>query len=254
VSVILWLTTWCGTSEAEFHGVRDGDDAYYDGSPPSHIRLYPDEFMATWIDFELRLKHEVRFFDESGRRSLDELFEELPTIAGGKAIVTIEPGSEFSTLYRARIASGKAEAENFLKEPERNLGPPPYRLARPGRMNPVGIPAFYGAFAEEVAIAEVRPPVGALVAIARFALKHTVRLLDVSFLPFAYHEESIFSPAYDHLRNKVGFLERFHRHIIATRAPERRSSGVFANSGCGGIRPERHEARWDDLWVDADRS
>ena len=33
------------------------------------------------------------------------------------------------------------------------------------------------------------------------------------FLPFAYHEESIFSPAYDHLRNKIGFLEEFHRRI-----------------------------------------
>lgn len=45
------------------------------------------------------------------------------------------------------------------------------------------------------------------------SLLRPVRLLDVSFLPFAYHEESIFSPAYDHLRNKVGFLEKFHRRI-----------------------------------------
>jgi len=29
-------------------------------------------------------------------------------------------------------------------------------------MNPAGIPAFYGAFAEDVAIAEVRPPVASI--------------------------------------------------------------------------------------------
>jgi hypothetical protein len=80
-------------------------------------------------------------------------------------------------------------------------------------MNPTGIPVFYGAFAEDVAIAEVRPPVGSMVAVGKFSLLRPVRLLDVSFLPFAYHEESIFSLAYDHLRNKVGFLEKFHRRI-----------------------------------------
>jgi len=200
-------------SEAESLDVRDGADPYYDGSPLEHIAIYPDEFMGIWLDFEIRLKHEVRFFDEDGRNSLDELFEELPTIAGGKAIVTIEPAAAFSTLHRARIANDKAQAEAFLRSPAQSLGPPPFHLARPGRMNPVGIPAFYGAFAEDVAVAEVRPPVGSIVAIGRFALMRTIRLLDVSFLPFAYHEESIFSPAYDHLRNKVGFLEKFHRRI-----------------------------------------
>jgi hypothetical protein len=80
-------------------------------------------------------------------------------------------------------------------------------------MNPAGIPAFYGAFSEDVAVAEVRPPVGSLVAVAKFSVIRPVRLLDVSFLPYAYHEESIFSAAYDRLRNKVGFLEKFHRRI-----------------------------------------
>jgi hypothetical protein len=200
-------------SDVESSEVRDGADAYYDGSPLEHIPIYPDEFMRIWFDFEIRLKHEVRFFDEDGRHSLDELFEELPTIAGGKAIVTIEPAAESSILYRARIASDKAQAESFLRKPAQNLGPPPFHLARPSRMNPVGIPAFYGAFAEDVAIAEVRPAVGSIVAIGRFAVMRTIRLLDVSFLPFAYHQESIFSSAYDHLRNKVGFLEKFHRRI-----------------------------------------
>jgi hypothetical protein len=35
----------------------------------------------------------------------------------------------------------------------------------------------------------------------------------MAFLPFAYHQESIFSPHYDRLRNRVKFLEKFHQWI-----------------------------------------
>jgi hypothetical protein len=198
---------------AEWRHVNDGGDAYYGDVPLEHIDAYPAEFMETWLRFEERLKHKVRFFDEEGKRLLDELFTDLPALADGKAILTIEPGSEFSTLYRARIIESDSDPEAFIRDPARQLGPPPAQHARAGRMNPAGIPAFYGAFSEEVAIAEVRPPVGATVAVGRFSLLRPVRLLDLPFLPFAYHEESIFSPAYDHLRNKVFFLEQFHRRI-----------------------------------------
>ncbi len=198
---------------AEWRDVKDGGDAYYGGVPLEHIDAYPAEFMETWLRFEERLKHKVRFFDEEGKRLLDELFADLPVLAGGQAISTIEPGSEFSTLYRARIVDSDSDSKAFIRDPARHLGPPSPHQARAGRMNPAGIPAFYGAFSEEVAIAEVRPPVGATVAVGRFSLLRPVRLLDLPFLPFAYHEESIFSPAYDHLRNKVGFLEQFHHRI-----------------------------------------
>lgn len=200
-------------SGAEARDVRDGGYAYYGDVPLEHIDAYPGEFMDIWLRFEERLKHEVRFFDEEGKRLLDELFADLPNLAGGRAIVLIEPGTEFSTFHRARIVDSDSDTESFIREPGRHLGPPPPHLARAGRMNPAGIPAFYAAFSEEVAVAEVRPPVGATVAIGRFSLLRRVRVLDVSFLPFAFHEESIFSPAYDRLRNKVGFLEKFHRRI-----------------------------------------
>lgn len=200
-------------SDLEARDVRDGAHPYYGGEALEHIGLYPYEFMDIWERFEQRLKHEVRFFDQESKQLLDGLFEDLTSLADGKAIVTIEPGCESSTLYRARIATDSAEAESFLREPARQIGPPPPHLARAGRMNPAGIPVFYGAFSEEVAVAEVRPSVGSIVAVGKFSLLRPIRLLDISFLPFAYHRTSIFSPEYDHLRNKVGFLEKFHRRI-----------------------------------------
>lgn len=80
-------------------------------------------------------------------------------------------------------------------------------------MNPAGISAFYGAFSEDVALSEIRPPVGALVAVGQFRLVRPVRLLDITFLPFAFHEESIFSDRYQELRNRIKFVSMFNRRI-----------------------------------------
>jgi hypothetical protein len=65
-------------SAAESRDVRDGDDPY----PLEHIDAYAGEFMDTWFLFEERLKHEVRFFDDIGKRLLDDLFGDLPSLVG----------------------------------------------------------------------------------------------------------------------------------------------------------------------------
>lgn len=200
-------------SEQEQHDVRDGGDAYYDDVPLEHIDSFPDEFMETWRYFESRLKHQVRFFDEEGKRLLGELFGRLPSLASGKAIVTLEPAEDSPAFYRARIVDGTTDIEAFLRAPEVQIGPPPPVKARAGRMNPVGINVFYGAFSEEVAVAEIRPPVGAVVAVGSFSLLRSLRLLDLTALSFVYHTESIFSPEYDHLRNYVAFLEKVERRL-----------------------------------------
>ena len=154
------------------------------------------------------MKHKVRFFDAEGKQLLDELIGDLPTLADGKAIVTIEPGKV--SLFRARIAENRDDIRKFMRDPARELGPPPARLALNARMNPPGVAVFYGAFSEKVAIAEKRPPVGALVAIGTFSLLRSIKLLDLTVLKFIYHQESVFSPKYDYLRNKVAFFERLH--------------------------------------------
>lgn len=200
-------------AESEWRDVADGDDSYYGDSPLQQIRAYPHGFMEIWLAFEERLKHQKRFFDEVGKGMLDELFGDLPSIAGGEAILTIAPGDELATLFRVRIVDDESVAEEFVRDPARHIGPPPPHLARAGRMNPAGIPAFYGAFSSDIALAEIRPPVGSMVAVGKFSLLRPVKLLDMAFLPFAYHQESIFSPQYDRLRNKVKFLAKFHQRI-----------------------------------------
>jgi len=49
-------------------------------------------------------------------------------------------------------------------------------------MNARGVSVFYGAIDPRVALAEVRPPVGSRVAVARFEIIRPLRLLDLNAL------------------------------------------------------------------------
>ena len=48
-----------------------------------------------------------------------------------------------------------------------------------------------------------------MVAIGRFSLIRPLRLLDMSFLPFAYHQESMFSPEYLNRLSATGHTLRW---------------------------------------------
>jgi len=60
--------------------------------------------------------------------------------------------------------------------PDRDMGAPPSSLPAAGRMNAKGISTFYGATDPQIALAEVRPPVGSQVAIAYFEIIRPLRL------------------------------------------------------------------------------
>ena len=74
--------------------------------------------------------------------------------------------------------------------------------AAAGRMNARGISVFYGANEPAVAIAEVRPPVGSQVAVARFDIIRSLRLLDLTALSSVREGGSIFD---------FGLAERLER-------------------------------------------
>tara|TARA_X000000368_G_scaffold237747_1_gene187766 strand:+ start:11449 stop:12291 length:843 start_codon:yes stop_codon:yes gene_type:complete len=93
-----------------------------------------------------------------------------------------------------------------MKAPDRELGPPPSKLASAGRMNSRGVSVFYGANVPDAALAEVRPPVGSQVLVAKFRLKRNVRLLDLSSLPLIGIAGSYFDPEFLPLLKRTKFL------------------------------------------------
>src|SRR6185437_1720161 len=90
-------------------------------------------------------------------------------------VMEIGPECRIKAIYRARRADGRKAAEQIMTDP-RALERPPKELAIPGRMNAGGIPVFYGAIAEKVALAEVRPSVGSFVITGKFSVRRRLRV------------------------------------------------------------------------------
>lgn len=136
-----------------------------------------------WEIFRQGLLHEARFFNAEAEAQIAKIFEGVHhqrDVNGQGPVYMVRPGDPLSTFYRARIADDPAVSKAIKGQLAENLGPPPERLRRPGRLNPSGIAAFYGAFDLETCVAELRPTVGSVVMAARFAITEPICVLDTT--------------------------------------------------------------------------
>ena len=143
---------------------RDADDA--------------NEFQEMWAHFRYEISSRARFFSTSAATILEEIFGDLTgheALDGRPVIREMGPDEEDRFVWRGRVAQSHEDLETILKSPTSELGPPPGgwkkggRLSPPGgRMNAPGIPVFYGATKMRTCVAEVQPPVGSNVVVARF--------------------------------------------------------------------------------------
>jgi hypothetical protein len=143
------------------------------------------DFESDWIDFERSLKTETRYFNKHAENVLASIFEgidEYRTTSERPVIVEAGPGTGFSRLYRAREFQAEPELREAMKRPDLKVGPPPSEKAVAGRMNAAGVAVFYGATDPDVALAEVRPPVGCKVLIGCFEIIRPLKLLDLPAL------------------------------------------------------------------------
>ena len=153
----------------------------------------------------------------------DEIFGDLTahrTRQDRPLIREIVPDSEDRFIWRARVAQSTEEIETILKSPVREMGPPPPKLATSGRMNAQGISVFYGAMDKSTCIAEIRPPVGSHVVLARFEFLRPVRLLDLDALAEVYVDPSYFDPEYKPQKDRASFLKHLAREISRPVAPQ----------------------------------
>lgn len=168
--------------------------SHYDSKGPDDF-----EFQMDWKGIEETLKTRSRFFNRTAEEFFDRLFGKLDSLTthdGTPVVVYAGPDCETKSYFRARVFHGKADLERALARSDLELGPPPSKVARAGRMNAQGISVFYGAADAETAMAEVRPPVGSRVIVGRFDLLRQVRLVDVQALRTLYVEGSYFDPEY----------------------------------------------------------
>lgn len=185
---------------------RDGGQPYYDRtSNYKRIRHYqywrPDE----WIAFCKKVKHVQRYFNEDVLSELNEHFENINGALseyGETAVIEIGPGTIIDTIYRARKVEDDDTRTKISENPSQQLGPPPASITPPGRMNPAGIPVFYGALEGHTCIAEIRSSVGAPAAIGKFIIKRKLKILDLTVFNEGFLEPGLYS-----------FIVSFHKDI-----------------------------------------
>jgi hypothetical protein len=206
------------------HGDYVDEEGPYDECT-YHAQAEPDDsrFVHDWSWFEYNLKTDARFFSRDALDRLRNVFQDLElhrTNSGQGVIVEVGPSSTLTALYRARYFQSQEVLERALERPERDLGPPPFALAKAGRMNAAGISVFYGSTSPEVALAEIRPPVGSHVVVARFQMKRTVRLLDVEALSEVLVAGSLFDPNYSRRLAQQKFLKKLRQRITMPVMPD----------------------------------
>jgi hypothetical protein len=128
------------------------------------------------------LKTDARFFSPTTASRLTSFFDCIAnqkTREGRPLVVDAGPGTDFQTLYRARVIQSDDKLKVALRRPDIHLGSPPVSLGSVC-INARGILAFYGANNQKAAIAEVRPPIGSQIAVAQFDIIRKLRLLDLT--------------------------------------------------------------------------
>jgi hypothetical protein len=186
-----------------------GDDEWCDYD---WLTLGLDQSLKSgWLDFCANVKHTRRFFfhklggDDSGHpddRSFFTLLFDIAKLADDLGLIKIVPAGY--SLYRARPRVNPSVKHRKAKE----LGPPPEDSAtQTNRMNPPGIPMFYGAETATVATAETR---NSLISLGRFKTTRAIQILDLAALP---KMPGFFSTASQRERLGLSFLREFSKLI-----------------------------------------
>ena len=245
----------------DYDAIRYGDgDPLYDTEAMYEPRIPDDsQFQVTWKAFREQVQTRARFFGPEAEEMLHFIFGDLANLTafdGSPVIREIGPGAEQVSVWRVRVAQSIEERNRILESPSAELGPPPPESAMAGRMNPDGIPVFYGATELETCASEVRPPVGSFVVVGRFDLLKKVRILDLDALSLVYPKVSVFDPGYaeragraaflGHLRNEIGrpvmprdeTLEYVATQVVAEYLAHKASPGldgiIFRSAQTGG--------------------
>jgi RES domain-containing protein len=202
---------------ADFDLAAMGEETEFADESFYQEKMISDEdWQRQWNVFESMIKTETRFFSRAGAKFLNDVFSDINkkvTRSGRSLIVEAGPANPLSFLYRARVFLSLDTLEAALVKPDIHLGPPQSTISRAGRMNAPGISVFYGATSPSVAIAEVRPPVGSKVAVAKFEIIRPLKLLDLTAIEEIVESGSLFDPEYAKLLAKAKFLGSLNAHI-----------------------------------------
>ena len=214
-----YLSFYYGGDPQDFEENPYDDEACYEEQSPDRYA-----FQESWDFFCKEIRYRARFFSQSAEEVLGQLFDDvdsLRTFDGKSVIRNAGPTSENSEIFRARVSQSQDTLDLILKNPVQELGAPPPKSSKNGRMNATGISVFYGAADADTCIAEVRPPIGSHVVIGRFQIIRDIRLLDLDILPQVYAKGSYFDPEYGGRKGHAAFLTKLVGELIRPVMPDK---------------------------------
>ncbi len=186
---------------------------------PEHEQIFAEQ---RWTEQTRNFKHSRRYFNNEAKAFFSTLFnvalEAKNRSLFGPQLAAIRVLGAGETIIRARRVAGadiSALKESILADPKVQLGAPPPTISKQNRMNPAGIPLFYGAKSVQTAISEVRPSIGDEVAICKFQTTRDLKLFDFSRfdLPLERQMTSHWRDDYDRREEALVMLKYLHRLI-----------------------------------------
>jgi RES domain len=181
---------------------------------------FANRYAFEWSDFCKQVQFSARFFGIKER--LDELFGKPEEYGEGpvKPLYDLPAGQ---AVFRARLLNDDLTEEVIEADPAARLGAPPSNRTQSGRMNVELIPAFYGAFSRETAIAELRPGIGDVIAVGQFATRTPLRVFDFTVFERRAEDRTHF---FDHSR--YDFITQMQAEISKPVRPHERQREYIA--------------------------
>ena len=177
---------------------------------------------ALWLDFCDTIMYDVRFFNEEAERILKEIFDGIQYQKDhnfNPPVRKLKHEDNSNAFWRARKANSISKRKNISDMPALELGAPPMRLRKAGRMNSSGIRAFYGALDLNTSISEIRPIVGDKVIAAQFNLARDLYVLDTTRFSAPIKEASVFNKSYEQRVSQWEFMQEFMKQIAKPISP-----------------------------------
>ena len=220
-------------------------DAYYESAG-----VNDQHWQEEWRGFERFLKTETRFYSRSGFKLLASIFDgidKMETFKNRPLIIEAGPNTALTEVFRARSFQSNSGLEKALARPDLHIGPPPSCYANAGRMNAHGISVFYGANDPKVALAEVRPPVGCQVAVARFEITKLLKLLDLTALEDIATSGSIFDPGFIKILERTSFLRSLSQRITVPVMPDNEKLEYLATQAVADFLASENDPTVDGI-------
>jgi hypothetical protein len=193
---------------------QDGEEPFFSNEinyVPTRLAAY--RLHDSWDFVAEDLKHSRRFFSSAAKELFDYLFSDVEVrkywdVAQKKDVTVVRELPEGSEFFRARVCDSNEEVKKAIKDPLKNIGPPPPACARANRMNVDGVAVFYGALESETCLAELRPNIGGEAAVITVRTTKALRLLDFTKVKDSGRVLSYFQPDFNEQAEKNIFLRK----------------------------------------------